>query len=77
MYPTEALAEEALVAAWVKYDYAHGNGPITIYRCEDCGSFHLTSKGRMNEKLSELLANGEIRKEKEADRWLHKIKKGR
>jgi len=77
MYPTESLAEEALVSAWIKYDYARGNGPVAIYRCEDCGTFHFTSKGKMNEKLSTLLAKGEIRKEKEADKWLNKIKRGR
>jgi hypothetical protein len=77
IYPTESMAEEALVSAWIKYDYVHGNGPVGIYRCEECGAFHLTSKGKMNEKLSTLLASGEIQKEKEADKWLSKLKRGR
>ena len=77
MYPNESMAEEALVSAWIKYDYAPGNGPVGIYRCEECGAFHLTSKGKMNDKLSTLLASGEVQKEKEADKWLSKLKRGR
>jgi hypothetical protein len=69
------MAEEALVSAWIKYDYVHGNGPVGVYRCDDCGMFHLTSKGRMNEKLATLLARGDIQKEKEADKWLNKLKR--
>jgi hypothetical protein len=78
MYPTEAIAEEALISAWVSYDYSHGNGPIGIYICEDCGFYHLTSKGPVSKKLEEYIASGKIRREKDVNAWMEKIKrKGR
>jgi hypothetical protein len=78
MYATESLAEEALISAWTTYNYPQGHGPIGIYLCQDCGAYHLTSKGIMNKKLAEHLATGKIQKSKEANNWLDKLKrKGR
>ena len=45
--------------------YAHNAFNADIYQ------------GKMNEKLSVMLSNGHIQKEKEANRWLNKLKKGR
>lgn len=75
MYLTEFIAEEALISAWTTYEYASGNGPIAVYKCDECGSYHLTSKGVMNKKLSEYLVSGKIKSAKEADSWLDKIKR--
>ena len=78
MYPTEAIAEEALISAWITYNYPRGNGPIGVYTCEDCGAYHLTSKGTMNKKLAEYLGTGEIQRNKDANAWLARMKqKGR
>lgn len=74
MYPTEVIAEEALISAWIAYNYTQGNGPIGVYLCEDCGYYHLTSKGVINKKLADHLSSGKIQKNKEADIWLNKIK---
>ena len=51
IYLTEGLAEEALIDAHSRNNYA-GSGPIAVYQCEDCGYYHFTSKGKMNEKLA-------------------------
>ncbi|WP_276371981.1 hypothetical protein [Chryseolinea sp. H1M3-3] len=75
MYASESLAEEALVAAWVTFEYSSGSGPIGVYRCEDCGNYHLTSKGTISKKLQEHLAGGNIKKMKEANDWIEKIKR--
>jgi hypothetical protein len=75
MYSTESMAEEALISAWIAYDYAVGNGPINIYRCEDCRSWHLTSKGPMNKKLESYLSSGKLNKDREANKWLDRMKR--
>jgi hypothetical protein len=74
VYQTAELAEEALIEAHAQFEYK-GGGPIGVYRCEDCGYFHLTSKGDMNSRLAELIKEGKIERAREANHWLHKIKK--
>jgi hypothetical protein len=74
IYLTENLAVDALIDAHSRNQYA-GTGPINIYRCEDCGYYHFTSKGKMNEKLSQQIASGKIKKDQEANQWLNKLKK--
>jgi hypothetical protein len=77
MYSAEAIAEEALISAWVTYQYAPGDGPIGVYLCEDCGAYHLTSKGIANSKLQEAIASGKIERSKEINTWLNKIRNKR
>jgi hypothetical protein len=74
IYYTRQDAVMALLDARTRFDYAEGHGPIAIYQCEDCGHFHLTSKGVMDETLAAHLESGKIRRQKEADRWTNKIK---
>ncbi len=74
VYVTQELAEEALIAARTRLEYAKGQGPIAIYKCDDCGYFHLTSKGPVNAALSQHLKEGKIDREKEANKWLNKMK---
>jgi len=69
------MAEDALIEARAKFSYAPSSGPIAVYQCEDCGFFHLTSKGKMNERLAKQLGEGKIDLQKEANRWLDKLKK--
>jgi hypothetical protein len=77
MYPTELIAEEALISAWIAYQYTRGDGPIGVYLCEDCGSYHLTSKGTMNNKLQAAISSGKIQRSKEINTWLNKIRRKR
>ena len=74
-YLTKEIAEDALIGARTAYDYARGNGPVAVYQCEDCGYFHLTSRGPVSEKLSTSFNSGEINRQKEANRWLDKLKR--
>lgn len=75
IYPTREVAEDVLIESWTRYDYSTGNGPVSVYQCEDCGRFHLTSKGPMNERLSEAIRQGSVARQKEANRWEHKLKR--
>jgi hypothetical protein len=72
MYHNVEMAEEALIGAWIKNDYAPGHGPVAVYRCVDCGEYHLTSAGVMNAKLKQQLEEGKIKLQKEAERWTRK-----
>jgi hypothetical protein len=74
-YPSQQIAEEALIEAQAHFDYGRASGPIAVYRCEDCGEYHLTSKGTMNEKLVSYIKDGTLNKLKEANRWTTKFKK--
>jgi hypothetical protein len=74
VYISEQLAEDALIEAHINFDYRTGGGPLAVYRCEDCGNYHLTSQGIMNPRLAKQLANGTITKQKEAGRWQSKFK---
>jgi hypothetical protein len=69
------MAEDALIEARTNFDYSNGNGPIAVYQCEDCGDFHLTSKGPVNEKLAKAQTDGQIDKNKQANHWLEKFKR--
>jgi hypothetical protein len=75
MYATAELAEDVLIDAWSRYDYPTGEGPVAIYKCDDCGEYHLTSSGEMNPKLALYLKEGKIQLQKEANHWLRRIKK--
>jgi hypothetical protein len=75
MYSTQAIAEDVLIDAWVKYRFTEGRGPVAVYRCDDCHQYHLTSSGEMNEKLSLYIKEGKIKLQKEAEHWEQKLKK--
>jgi hypothetical protein len=74
VYLTEAMAEDALIDAHSRHQYA-GTGPIAVYQCEDCGYYHFTSKGEMNKKLAEQITGGKIKRQQEANQWMNKLKK--
>jgi len=75
MYTSRESAEDALIDARIKFNYSKGGGPVAVYKCEDCGHYHLTSTGTMNERLSKFLAEGKVKLHKEADYWLDKLNK--
>jgi hypothetical protein len=74
-YLAQEIAEEALIEARANFDYGKGNGPVAVYRCEDCGYYHLTSSGTMNNRLAESIKSGKIQLQKEANKWIGKMKK--
>lgn len=75
MFVTQAMAEDALIDSWSRNEYNEGQAPVAIYQCDDCGYFHFTSKGPMNEKLSQNIASGKIKLQREANKWESKWKK--
>ena len=74
IYVTESLAEDALIDTHSRHQYA-GTGPIAVYQCDECGYYHFTSKGKMNEKLAEQIASGKTKRQQEANQWINKLKK--
>lgn len=74
LYLSESLAEDALIEAHIHFDYRAGGGPVAVYRCDECGAYHLTSRPPMNARLAQQLSDGTIKKQKEASRWQDKFK---
>ena len=74
-YRTQEIAEDALIEAWINFDYRIGNGPVAVYRCDDCGEFHLTSTGPMNARLTDAIESGSIKRQKDANQWASKFKR--
>jgi hypothetical protein len=68
-------AVEALISARTKFDYRDGNGPVSVYRCDDCGFYHLTSQGPMNEELRKNLNDGSIDRQRRAEDWEQRLKR--
>jgi hypothetical protein len=75
IYPSQEIAEEVLIETWTRFDFNEGNGPVSVYCCDDCGRYHLTSKGPMNERLARAIADGVIKRKKEANRWSEKFRR--
>lgn len=75
MYASQEIAEDVLIETRTRFEFGPGRGPIAVYQCDDCRQFHFTSKGPMNEKLSKALAEGKIDRQKEAEKWLDKLKR--
>jgi hypothetical protein len=74
VYASQELAEEALLEAWTRYNLKPENGPVAVYKCDDCGYFHLTSKGPMSSTLAQHLADGKIQRQQEANYWQERLK---
>ena len=74
-YPTQEIAEDALIEARTAYDYPNGGGPVGVYLCDECGQYHLTSQGAINPKLAEYIQAGKLKLNKEANLWLGKLTK--
>jgi hypothetical protein len=75
VYDTQLIAEDVLIDLWTRFDYVQNHAPVSVYRCDDCGYYHLTSKGPMNDRLSAYLSSNKLKLNKEANRWLDKFKK--
>lgn len=75
MFSTKELAEEALIAVHSHYQMREGMGPVAVYKCDDCGSWHFTSKGPANPKLQSGEAQNQIAIQAEADFWERKFRK--
>lgn len=74
-YPSLEIAEDALIEAHTHFEYGNTGGPVAVYQCDDCGYFHLTSRGPRNARLEKLMKEGKIGREKAANQWLNKMKR--
>ena len=72
-YPSQEIAEEALIQAHSHFDFGKSKGPVAVYQCEECGTFHLTSQGTMNGRLTQYLKEGKNHLQREANRWIDKL----
>lgn len=74
-FVTEVQAEEALIDTRTR-GVDERQGPVGVYRCDDCGQFHLTSKGPMNARLAQYIKDGKLKLNQEAERWKSRMKGG-
>ena len=74
IYLSFEVAQDALVESWIDFEFRPGAGPISVYKCDDCGYYHLTKSGVMDEKLRQYLDDGKIERQKEAKYWQNKFK---
>jgi hypothetical protein len=74
VYGSENIAEDVLIELWTRNDYVQNHAPVAVYKCDDCGFYHLTSRGPMNDRLAEYLSSNKHKLNKEAARWLDKFK---
>ncbi|HOX84140.1 MAG TPA: hypothetical protein PLJ60_20925 [Chryseolinea sp.] len=75
VFPSEQIAEDALIEAWGRNSYPAGSGPVAVYKCDDCGFYHFTSQGKMNGRLSSEINAGRIKLQQEVNYWERKLKK--
>jgi hypothetical protein len=75
IYFSKELAEDALIEAHARFEYGKGRGPIAVYQCGDCGYYHFTSQGVINEKLATYLSSSKAKLDKQASQWEEKFKK--
>lgn len=74
-YDSKEIAEEALVQNRAKYHHTENTGPINVYLCNLCGSYHFTSKGEKADILKSDDSKKRINLQKEANHWENKFKK--
>jgi hypothetical protein len=68
------MAETALLEARARYSYGNKTGPVAVYQCDDCGQYHLTSAGPVNEKLAEAQSSGILKRQQVAQVWIDRLK---
>ncbi len=70
IYYSEQDAKEALIRLHVKYQ---NSSTRTFYTCDQCGYFHLTSSGEIDDALKEAQQTKKIDQLSEADYWIRKL----
>ena len=71
-YLSESLAIDALIEARTNFVF---NSAVSVYQCEDCGDWHLTSQGEINPRLKKMLDNGSLTKQQEVSNWERKLRR--
>ncbi len=68
------MAIEALIQWHIRNSPGGTDGPKNVYECEECGNWHLTSKGMNHSKLRDSEILEYIRKERRAFEWEQKLR---
>lgn len=75
MFPSRELAEEALIAARTIYKVRESSGPQSVYLCNDCGEWHLTSRNAPDSPVNNPETKERISRQVESDFWEQKFKR--
>ncbi len=67
-FQTKMAAEEALIQSHIIFT----SPAINYYQCDNCGQFHLTSKGNTNPILEKDVIKERIKREQQARQWENK-----
>jgi hypothetical protein len=70
IYYSEKEAKEFLIMLHVKYQ---NSSTRTFYTCDQCGYFHLTFLGEIDDTLKQAEQVGRIDQLREADYWIRKL----
>ena len=70
-YFSESIAIDALIEARTRFE---SNTATTVYLCDDCGQWHLTSRGELHPDLARQIQDKNFNREKEAHHWQKKMK---
>lgn len=70
-YLSEEMAVTALLEVRSRFEL---NSSVTVYCCENCGQWHLTSRGSIHPRLEKSLQSGEIKRRRETEHWERKLK---
>ena len=70
IYYSEQEAKEALIRIHVKYQ---NSATRTFYTCDQCGHFHLTSSGEIDDTLKQAQQAGRIDQLSESEYWTRKL----
>lgn len=57
IYYSEQEAEEGLLQTKVIFP---ANNAVAVYQCDDCGQWHVTSRGPMSESLRRAINSGKL-----------------
>lgn len=71
-YDTKELAEDALIEHRSRHYHNENSGPINVYECRDCGTYHFTSQGEISDLIKE--NKSKIDANREANYWERKLK---
>lgn len=73
-FDSKEQAEEGLIAARSRFVFRDNSGPVAVYQCDDCGDWHLTSKGSQSDLLKDPDIKKSIDEQHEADYWIRKFR---
>ena len=72
---TYEMAIEGLLQNHVVNKHRPGAGPKTVYECEHCLNWHLTSKGELHEVLNDPESLERIKREQRALDWERQLRR--